>query len=63
MLPMQQVQMPDLDGFETAALIREGQRTRHIPIIFVAAVYKADHQRVLPWSGGDQEAARRRSSS
>jgi CheY-like chemotaxis protein len=29
------VQMPGIDGFETAALIKERDRTRHIPIIFV----------------------------
>lgn len=29
--------MPGIDGFETATLIRERQRSRHIPIIFVTA--------------------------
>ena len=32
--------MPGLDGFETAALIKQRERTRHIPIIFVTAVSK-----------------------
>jgi PAS domain S-box-containing protein len=32
------VRMPGLDGFETAALIKQRERTRHIPIIFVTAV-------------------------
>lgn len=32
------VQMPELDGFETARLIRERQRTRSTPIIFLTAV-------------------------
>jgi PAS domain S-box-containing protein len=36
------VHMPVLDGFETAALIKERERTRHIPIIFLTAVNKAD---------------------
>ncbi|MBN2425946.1 MAG: response regulator [Calditrichaceae bacterium] len=34
------VQMPGMDGFETAQLIRGTQRTRHIPIIFVTAISK-----------------------
>lgn len=32
--------MPDLDGYETAALIREREQTSHIPIIFLSAVNK-----------------------
>ena len=38
------VQMPILDGFETAALIKQRERTRHIPIIFVTAISKDDEQ-------------------
>ena len=34
------VQMPGIDGFETAALIRGTQRTKNIPIIFVTAISK-----------------------
>ena len=29
--------MPDIDGFETAALIRQRQSSAHVPIIFVTA--------------------------
>ncbi|HWC25952.1 MAG TPA: SpoIIE family protein phosphatase, partial [Solirubrobacteraceae bacterium] len=35
------VQMPGLDGFETAELIRTRERSRSIPIIFVTAISKA----------------------
>jgi len=31
------VQMPEMDGFETASLIRGHRRTRNVPIIFVTA--------------------------
>ena len=34
------VHMPGLDGFETAALIKQRERTRHVPIIFVTAISK-----------------------
>lgn len=32
------VQMPVLDGFETARLIKQRERTRHIPVVFLTAI-------------------------
>ena len=32
------VQLPDIDGFEAAALIKNREKTRHIPIIFITAI-------------------------
>ena len=34
------VQMPRLDGFGTAELIKQRERTRHVPIIFLTAISK-----------------------
>jgi light-regulated signal transduction histidine kinase (bacteriophytochrome) len=36
-LILMDVKMPSLDGFETAALIYERERLRHIPIVFITA--------------------------
>ena len=36
------VQMPDIDGFETARLIREREKTKNTPIIFITAMYREE---------------------
>jgi PAS domain S-box-containing protein len=36
------VDMPIIDGFETAALVRERKKSRHTPIIFLTAVNKGE---------------------
>src|SRR5205085_4811256 len=40
------VTMPGMDGFETAAHIKQRAKTRHVPIIFVTAIDE-DSQRAL----------------
>lgn len=36
------VQMPGMDGFQTASMLKVRQKTRDIPIIFLTAAYKTD---------------------
>jgi two-component system, sensor histidine kinase and response regulator len=36
------VMMPEMDGFETAALIRQRERSRHTPIIFLTALGRGE---------------------
>jgi diguanylate cyclase (GGDEF)-like protein len=46
------VQMPDIDGFEVAALLAEETRTRETPIIFVTAAYGDDLNRLKGYKHG-----------
>lgn len=36
------IQMPAMDGFETAQLIRSRDKTRHLPIIFLTAYHRSE---------------------
>jgi signal transduction histidine kinase len=46
------VAMPDLDGYETAELIRSRERCRQTPIIFLTANYRSDAQVFRGYSVG-----------
>jgi two-component system, sensor histidine kinase and response regulator len=46
------VQMPDMDGFELAELMRGSARTRHIPIIFVTAGARDQHRLFKGYESG-----------
>src|SRR6202158_3932572 len=37
------VKMPDMDGFETAELIRSRKRSQHTPILFLTAYHNDEH--------------------
>src|ERR1051325_5499908 len=43
-LILMDVHMPDLDGFETAALIRQREKSQNIAIIFLTAMNKGEGQ-------------------
>jgi signal transduction histidine kinase len=46
------VNMPDMDGFETAALIRSHPRGKHTPIIFVTGVHVTDMDQLRGYEMG-----------
>jgi PAS domain S-box-containing protein len=46
------VQMPDMDGFETATLIRQRDRSRYTPIIFLTAFSSSDEMVTKGYSLG-----------
>ena len=46
------VQMPDLDGFETAALIHKRERSQFTPIIFVTAVHREEEHIIKGYAQG-----------
>ncbi|HKT03567.1 MAG TPA: response regulator [Rugosimonospora sp.] len=45
-------QMPDMDGFETASHIKQRERTRHVPIIFLTAADRDAHLAVRGYAAG-----------
>jgi two-component system sensor histidine kinase/response regulator len=46
------VKMPDMDGFETATLIRQRDKSRHTPIIFLTAADQSQTQAVRGYAVG-----------
>jgi len=46
------VQMPDMDGFELAEILRGSERTRHIPLIFVTAGAREQHRQFKGYESG-----------
>ena len=46
------VQMPGMDGFETANHVKQRERTRDIPIVFLTAIDGAAHQAFRGYAAG-----------
>ena len=46
------VKMPDMDGFETATLIRQRDKSRHTPILFLTAADKSQNHAVRGYAVG-----------
>ena len=44
--------MPGMDGYETASLIRSRKRTRHVPILFLTAVFRDESHLFQAYSAG-----------
>ena len=51
-LVLMDVQMPEMDGFETADLMKKMRRTKEIPIIFVTAISKEEQHVFRGYSAG-----------
>ena len=41
-LVIMDVQMPEMDGYETLSLMRKREKTQHLPVIFVSAIHQSD---------------------
>ncbi|MCF8303540.1 MAG: response regulator [Bacteroidales bacterium] len=40
------VQMPDMDGYETVQLMREHKKTKNLPVIFISAIYSQNYHKI-----------------
>jgi len=46
------VNMPGMDGYEVASFVRARKKTRHIPIVFLTALYRDDSNLLQAYSAG-----------
>jgi two-component system, sensor histidine kinase and response regulator len=51
-LALLDVQMPEMDGFELAELMRGSERTRHVPIIFITAGVRDSYRHFRGYEAG-----------
>ena len=42
-LALVDVQMPQMDGFETVELMRQDKKNKNLPVIFISAIYKEEY--------------------
>jgi len=45
-LILMDVQMPEMDGYETVKIMRTVKKTRYTPVIFVSAIYSEDYYKI-----------------
>lgn len=46
------VQMPDMDGFEVAKLMKQSERTKYIPVIFITALSNEERYQFMAYNTG-----------
>lgn len=46
------VQMPELDGYQTVELLRQSSEHKHLPMIFISAVYSDDYYKIKGFEVG-----------
>lgn len=46
------VQMPEMDGFETVKLMRHVEKTKFLPVIFLSAIYSEEHYHIMGLEAG-----------
>ncbi len=45
-LVLMDVQMPGMDGFETVEIMHQKEKTRHLPVIMISAIYSTDYYKI-----------------
>ena len=45
-IALMDVQMPGMDGFETIEFIRNEEKTKHMPVIFITAIFKDEYYHI-----------------
>lgn len=46
------VQMPEMNGYETVELMRQVEKTKFLPVIFLSAIYSEDYYKILGIEAG-----------